>query len=169
MLSLSELESDALGEIMNIGIGRAARALSEMVDQPINMNIPSVAMLPVADACAEINKKAGGMAYAVKETFAGTISGDALLVFPERDSFELVRHLIGEDSDLGSITEMEQDALLEVGNVILTSCTISIMEILGTTLDYTSLPEIIIGNGQDIPECLRHSRKPFRFVFPGHI
>ena len=48
---------------------------------------------------------------------------DALLLFPERGSLEIVRRMLGRSEiQLDQITELEQDALGEIGNIIINSC-----------------------------------------------
>jgi chemotaxis protein CheC len=45
---------------------------------------------------------------------------------------------------------MEEDALMELGNVILTSCTVSFADTFGIGLEQTSLPEVVRGRCSDI-------------------
>jgi chemotaxis protein CheC len=64
---------------------------------------------------------------------------------------ELVSRLIGEeDADLETFSEMEQDALLEVGNIVLTSCIASFADLLELQIDQASLPEMRTGTGSSI-------------------
>lgn len=46
----SSLQIDVLREISNIGCGNAATALSNMLNKRIDMEIPSVNVLPLAQA-----------------------------------------------------------------------------------------------------------------------
>ena len=43
---LTPLEIDALTEIFNIGIGRAAKSLNQMVSQTVDLTIPEIEILP---------------------------------------------------------------------------------------------------------------------------
>ncbi|MCJ8296291.1 MAG: chemotaxis protein CheC, partial [Colwellia sp.] len=43
---LTPLEIDALTEIFNIGIGRAANSLNKMVSQTVDLTIPEIEILP---------------------------------------------------------------------------------------------------------------------------
>ena len=148
---LSEDEIDAVSEILNIGVGQAARALSEMVDEPVTLSVPYVVLLPVAQTWQELEKRTKGNACAIKERFGGSFSGDALLVFPEQDSLELVRKLLAEETEITVFTELEQDALIEVGNVILTSCISAFADTLGVEIEYSDLPVMVRGSkGEDL-------------------
>ena len=59
---------------------------------------------------------------AVRQAFSGDISGRALLIFPEKNSLELVRAVAGEGLSLEDILELEHEALAEIGNMILNAC-----------------------------------------------
>lgn len=147
---LNEDERDAISEILNIAIGQAARALSEMVDEEVKLSVPSIESLSVQEACDRVDRHTGRAGSAVRESFSGPFEGDMLLIFPEDQSLELVRRLIGETTEVESITDLEQDALMEVGNVIMTSCLSTMADTLGLSFTNTSLPEILRGTGSDI-------------------
>lgn len=146
MYDLGPDHADALAEIMNISIGHAASALSEMVGEQVSLSVPSASLLPIDKAIGEVEQRVGSKACAVRENFEGSISGDALLIFPEASSYKLVSRMVGDEADPEFFSELEEDALLEVGNVILTSCTVRFADVLGFDLGYSSLPNIIRGN-----------------------
>ncbi|UUZ47426.1 chemotaxis protein CheC [Massilia sp. B-10] len=50
MFNLSELQHDALVEIFNIGVGHAARAMSDIVNEEVTMSVPHITFLNRADA-----------------------------------------------------------------------------------------------------------------------
>ncbi len=58
-----------------------------------------------------------------------------MLVFPEVHSLELVRSLLKENVPLDSLTDLEQEALMEVGNIILNACLGSISNALGEPIN----------------------------------
>ena len=60
MVNLSELENDALVEIFNIGVGHAAAAMSEIVNEEVTMSVPSITFLNRADAAALLGSKKDG-------------------------------------------------------------------------------------------------------------
>lgn len=146
MFELTEDRREALAEILNIAVGQAGRALSEMVEDTVTLSVPSVVFVPAQEIGAILRERAGASTCAVREAFDGPFAGEALLVFPEDKSLQLIRHLIGENSDLENITELEQDALVEMGNVILTSCTMTFADVFGVEMENPSLPEILRGS-----------------------
>ncbi|WDD98683.1 chemotaxis protein CheC [Thalassomonas actiniarum] len=123
MLELTEFQQDAVAELLNIGMGKAAASLSEMVKRKVDLSIPCVEIMLRRHAIEHIRDTVGNEVTAVKETFKGTFWGDAFLLFPESQSLELVRALLQEDAlPLDVLSEMEQEALTEVGNIILNAC-----------------------------------------------
>ena len=122
LLEFNELELDALSEVFNLGIGRAAQALNRMVSDPIDLTIPKVLILPQKEAAELISKEIDDVVNAVTQQFSGDFSGNAILMFPREQSLNLVRTLLKDNVPLETLTELEQEALIEVGNVILNAC-----------------------------------------------
>lgn len=145
---LSELELDALTELVNIGVSRAATSLREMVGEQVLLSVPSVNLVSRDAAVALL---AGGQPerlVAVHQVFEGDLTGRALLIFPETRSLELVRAVTGGDLPLEDIIELEQEALAETGNIILNGCLATIANMLERSLRM-SLPEILRGEGSE--------------------
>jgi chemotaxis protein CheC len=148
---LSELELDALTELVNIGVSRAANSLREMVGEEVILTVPSVIILSRPDAAFAIRQGNANPMVAVRQAFQGEFSGCALLIFPEPNSLELVRAVTRGDLSLDDIIELEQEALAEIGNIILNGCMATIANLLERSLTM-SLPEIIRGSGLDFFE-----------------
>jgi len=122
MQALSELENDALKEIFNIGVGRSASALNKMVSQTVELSVPHVQLVENRHLIARLEANNVGRISAVSQKFVGDFSGTAMLIFSQESGLTLVRQLLGEDIPLSSLSDMEQDSLVEVGNIILNGC-----------------------------------------------
>ena len=144
--ALGELERDALTELVNIGVSRAAAALRKMVGEEVLLSVPAVEILANRAAAAVISERESDRLVAVREDFSGAFSGRALLIFPQANSLELVRAVAGEHMSADDAAEMENEALAETGNVILNGCLGSMANMLQRSLTM-SLPEVIRGNG----------------------
>lgn len=147
-LGLEELEVDALTELVNLGVSRAALALRELVREQVFLSVPSLSVLSRPQAAESIRGPDGRHLIAVRQAFAGEFSGRALLIFPEANSLELVRAVAGDHLSLEDIAELEDEALAEIGNIILNSCIGTISNLLQRSLTM-SLPEILRGHGLD--------------------
>jgi chemotaxis protein CheC len=146
---LDELELDALTELVNIGVSRAAFNLREMVGEQVHLSVPSVSLVGRERAIAILEQREAGKLVAVHQTFEGDITGRALLIFPETKSLELVRAVTGGELPLEDIMELEQEALAETGNILLNGCLGIMANMLHRSLKM-SLPEVLRGDAPDV-------------------
>ena len=144
--TIGDLERDAVGELINIAIGRAAAALSELVDDEVKLSVPFVEFSDAECTARRLGIEMGGIeTVAVRQHFDGRMEGDILLIFPEHRSLELVRSMLGDQVPLDQLTDLEREALLEIGNIILNACLGSLANQLGLTLE-SSLPAYVRGS-----------------------
>jgi chemotaxis protein CheC len=143
---LSDIERDALAELSNIAMAKAASSLRQMIQSEVLLTVPSVDILPSPAATQLIARPDNPRLVAVRQDFAGVFSGRALLIFPEPNSVELVRAVVGRELPLEDIVDLEDEALAETGNIILNSWVATIANLLKSTLKM-SLPVVIRGDG----------------------
>ena len=144
---LSEFERDALAELSNIAMAKAANSLRKMVKHEVLLAVPSVDILTSVAAANLVAKPDNPKLVAVRQDFAGPFSGRALLIFPEANSLELVRAVVGRQLALEDIVDLEDEALAETGNIILNSWVATIANLLKSALKM-SLPIVIRGDGK---------------------
>jgi chemotaxis protein CheC len=147
-VALSELELDALTELVNLGVSNAASSLRELVREEILLSVPKVVVVTRQEAIATLGERDSRPLIAVHQDFDGDLRGRALLIFPEAKSMELVRAIVGSELSLEDIMELEQEALAETGNILLNACLATIANTLQRTLRI-SLPEVIHGQGTE--------------------
>jgi len=148
-IALDDLERDALTEVVNIGVSRAAASLRKMVGRQVLLSVPAVEIVTHKAAAALIGQRESEDLVAVKQDFDGAFSGRALLIFPETRSMELVRAVAGDDIPAEDLPELESEALSETGNVILNNCLGTMANMLQRSLTM-SLPEVLHGRGEDL-------------------
>ena len=146
---LSPLEIDALTEIFNIGIGRAANSLNQMVSQPVELTIPQVEIVPNKTAKSKLNFASDIEVSAVTQRFKGDFKGQALLMFSKESGLQLVSTLLGNKFPLEALSELEQDSLVEIGNVILNACFGTVINFLKSSIKI-EMPEFKQGNIDNI-------------------
>ncbi len=145
-VALAELERDALTEIVNIGVSRAASSLRKMVGDQVHLSVPSIEVVSHVRAARLIEERETSELIAVRQDFTGPFSGRALLIFPETNSLDLVRAVTGGELSPQEVLEMEVEALAETGNVILNGCLATMANMLKRSLSMT-IPEVLRGNG----------------------
>jgi chemotaxis protein CheC len=113
----TEIELDALRELANIGSGTAATSLSGLLGRPIDVDVPTAAALPLADAIDAVGP--GDMEVTgVAIPLTGDMDGTALMLFPE-DDVRTLCGLLGLEPD----SEYAASALGEVVNILSASYT----------------------------------------------
>ena len=146
--TLAELELDALTELVNLGISQAAQSLAEMAREEVTLTVPQVTIVGREDAIRVIAERGVKKLVAVHQVFEGDITGRALLIFPEAQSLELVRAIVGSELSIEEIVELEQEALAETGNIMLNGCLATIANHLERSLKI-SLPEVLHGESRE--------------------
>ena len=143
---LSEIEQDAIAEIANMGVSRAASSLRQLAGDQVLLSVPAVQIVTREDASQLVNRGDAATLIAVQQSFDGPFSGRALLIFPQAQSLELVRSIVGDEHSLEDVMDLEEEALAETGNIILNACLATIANVLRRTMRM-SLPSILRGDG----------------------
>lgn len=130
-------------------MGTAAAALSEMVQEDISLSVPALSFFSKVNVARYIAEKSHDQMTGVSQSFNGLISGDAILLFPEQNSLEIVRLLLKESVPLEVLSEMEQEAFSEIGNILLNAGLSSLANFLQTDLT-SGLPVYLTGSSLDI-------------------
>jgi chemotaxis protein CheC len=124
----NETQLDALRELANIGAGNAATALSQMLGQEVELNVPRALALPLADAvdaAGPAEQEATGVVIPVE----GALEGVVLLLIPCEDA-EILCSLLGVEAG----TDVGESALCEIGNILGTSYLNSLAAMTGLEL-----------------------------------
>lgn len=143
-LPLTEIQEDALKELINIGVGRAAGMLNEMTSSRIRLRVP---WLRVSEAgeLKSIIEGDGEQLSAVKMGFGGPLSGTAALIFPKTEAALLVSHLTGEPLDTPDIDALRAVTLTEIGNIVVNCVLGSMMNLIQRQIIFT-LPNYCEGD-----------------------
>ena len=139
---MSEMQVEALRELINIGVGKGAAILNTMLNSHIELRVPRLQVLSIEGLRKEISTLASGRISGISLGFQGAFSGSAELMFPSETAMTLVNTLIGDapvDLDFDSI---RSGTLCEIGNVVLNGVMGSISNIFSSYFKY-SVPEYI--------------------------
>jgi len=143
-MKLTLLELDALTEIFNHGVGQAANSLSELAGEEVVLSVPRVVEASKREITDRMAAEGANRVCAVRQGFSGAVTTEALLMFPMEQSFQLVRMMVGETVPLEQFSEMEQESLAEIGNILLNSVLSSVSDLLGLEFE-GSLPQVELG------------------------
>ncbi len=118
LLSLKPMQLDALREVANIGAAHAATALSQMTEQTIMIAVPTINITALEEIQPSVAAPEEPVA-AVLMNMLGDLTGKTLLVFPKSTAIRLAELLLRRPhSGGGELTELEQSAIKEAGNIL---------------------------------------------------
>lgn len=138
--AISPVMLDVLRELMNIGVGRAARAISELSGREVALRVLEVALLELADL-RQLSDLGGQINLRVSQAFRGGLNGFALFALNRPGAVRLARLLLDKAEDDLAFDELEQSALLELGNIVIGSAVGMLATELKVTLRY-DLPQL---------------------------
>lgn len=150
---LTEIQQDALAELFNVFVGRAAGILSEMTERRIELSVPVISLLPANEVTPSFITQCigncSGHLMSSSVQFGQSYSGKAFLLFPSNQAKLLVNLCLNggrlEDEavfvDERSLVDTDFDVMKEIGNIILNSVVGGLGNLLAVKLTYT-LPEV---------------------------
>ena len=115
---LSEEQVDFLREMMNIGAGNAATALGQMLRCEVNVEIPTVHVLPVPKASSVLGDPSLPVAC-VRMGMVGDVVGALFFIVPAGQRADLTH--LAERAMLGFAkkgSDLDLSVLTEIGNIL---------------------------------------------------
>lgn len=136
MKELNQNQIDALCELVNMGVGRAANALNDLTDSHIILKVPSIKIYRFDELHNVQHEFGDEPVAAVLQNFKGNYHGKAALIFPTESALSLVKGVTGEDPDDDDLDAIQSATLTEIGNIVINSLIGTISNILGNSLDF---------------------------------
>ncbi len=143
-MKLTEMELDALSELFNIGLHRAAASLSELTGQRVLVDLPSLWVCSMDTLKHRLQELVDGDLATVHQIFGGAVAGDAVLLL-EYDKAVMLANLM-TDGDValgGRLDQSAREVLSEIGNIVLSSCLGAFGNVLRVAVSF-SVPRIHI-------------------------
>ncbi len=136
-MELTSEQTDALQELLNIGVGRAAGSLNQMLQKPIKLHIPFITFGRSHELQQQIQEAGHNAISAVQLPFHGSFEGSVALMFPRESSPKLVSALTGEESESDEFDSLKESTLTEIGNIVLNSVMGSLGNMLNQQINYS--------------------------------
>lgn len=141
--SLNEETYDILKEIGNIGAGNATSALSQMINNRIDMAVPQVELVRLD----ELSNIVGGpeeLVVGIMLNLGHDFAGNMMFVMQPNSATNLVNCLMNKEYEsVNDFTTMELSALKEIGNIIAGAYLNSISELTNLSIS-VSIPYMAI-------------------------
>lgn len=135
---IDDVELDALTELFNVGLHRAAASLSDVTGQRIHIDIPKLWVFEVGEIESRLKDILVGELAAVRQGFAGAFAGDALLLIESDKAAALTSLMTAGDAAIGGrLDESAREVLSEVGNIVLGACLSGFGDVLQAPVSFT--------------------------------
>jgi chemotaxis protein CheC len=151
-MELTTAQKDALTELINIGYGRAAGALSELTGYRITLEVPNVSMHEISELAPILEKVVQGEVASVNQMFSGPISGNAMLLLDEQSALVLSR-LLTDGTSGREFDASAREIITEVGNILLNACLGVFGNLLHVHVSF-AVPRLHVESIQDVLESV---------------
>jgi chemotaxis protein CheC len=119
---LSEKQSDALAELINIAFARTAASLSELSGHRVLLQAPGVDVVAIDELPSALRNFIKEEVVSVHQIFSGPVAGDALLILNYEGAIRLTDLLCESPMSSNKLDPSAREALTEIGNILLNSC-----------------------------------------------
>lgn len=136
-VEFSSYEIDAVGEILNISMGSAATAVSELLNAKVWITTPQVSVVKAAD----LNYDRLEPAICVKIVYVSGISGQNMMVLKQDDVQLILNQLMGNPLVVSpdfEFDEMNISAVSEVMNQMMGASATALSDLLGISVDIST-------------------------------
>ncbi len=142
-VEFSSYEIDAVGEILNISMGSAATAVSELLNAKVWITTPKVNVVKVS----ELNYENLEPAICVKIVYVAGITGLNMMVLKQDDVQLILNQLLGNPLVVSPDFEFDElniSAVSEVMNQMMGASATALSDLLGMTVDISTPTPYII-------------------------
>ena len=138
-----DMTLDIIREVVNIGIGDAAAALSTLINSRVIIKVPEIHILNTQDVPDFIQKEIRSLGVYIAQDFKGTFRGKTLLFYTKESCTSLLRAILGKISVTSAFTDLAIATLQEIGNIIMVSCVSTISNMLEDTVEF-QIPDVTL-------------------------
>jgi len=167
MLQLTDVQQDALIELLNIGFGRAAASLSQLTGHRVLLEVPEVSIHLVSEVAEALERVVRTDVASVHQIFSGPVAGDALLILDYQGASMLKELLTNEPALPLSIDTSAREVITEVGNILLNACLGTFGNLLQVQVSF-SVPHLSLESVGAILESLRINRRGLEYALIVH-
>lgn len=136
---LTEMETDVIGEVMNISMGAGATAMSTILDKKVSITTPRIKTQLVSEfEFTQMDTMIGVLIHYIQG-----IEGTNILLLKESDLKKILGHLLSsESSEIEEIDEIGMSVICEIMNQMMGSSSSALASFLGKAINI-SPPEIL--------------------------
>ena len=166
-MDLTALQQDALTELINIGFGRAAAALSKLTGHRVELEVPAVTMCPIDQMAEVLRPLLSDELATVHQIFSGPVDGDALLVLDQRSASILKELLTDEPALPLQVDRSAREVVTEIGNILLNACLGTFGNLLKVQVSF-SVPHLSLESLGGLVRSIAVEREGLRYALIVH-
>ena len=166
-MTLTTTQQDALVELINIGFGRAAAALSKLTGHRVQLEVPQVVMCPIDEMADRLRPMLADEIATVHQIFSGPVSGDALLVLDQHSAAILKELLTDEPALPLEIDRSAREVVTEIGNILLNACLGTFGNLLKVQVSF-SVPHLTLDTLESVVGSVAVDRQGLRYALIIH-
>lgn len=166
-MKLSTVQADAIQELGNIGAAHAATTLSQMLGSSVEMSVPAIKAIDISELGKYMGEESAAL---VAFELQGDIPHGGYIVFyiSRESAIRLTNTMLGLTEMNRPMNEMDESALLEVGNIMVSAFLDATAELLGfvmlpsppaLTVDmaHAAMSSLVAQMGEEVDEVLLFS------------
>jgi chemotaxis protein CheC len=166
-VTLTTAQQDALVELINIGFGRAAAALSKLTGHRVQLEVPQVVMCPIDEMADRLRPMLAYDIATVHQIFSGPVNGDALLVLDQHSAAILKELLTDEPALPLEIDRSAREVVTEIGNIVLNACLGTFGNLLKVQVSF-SVPHLTLDTLESVVGSVAIERQGLRYALIIH-
>jgi chemotaxis protein CheC len=166
-VTLTTAQQDALIELINIGFGRAAAALSKLTGHRVQLEVPQVVMCPIEEMADRLRPMLADEIATVHQIFSGPVNGDALLVLDQHSAAILKELLTDEPALPLEIDRSAREVVTEIGNIVLNACLGTFGNLLKVQVSF-SVPHLTLDTLESVVGSVAIDRQGLRYALIIH-
>lgn len=153
-MNIEQIDQDALTELFNVGLHRAAASLSELTNQHIVVEPTRLWICPIEEMSERLLSLCEGDLATVHQIFSGAVAGDAILLIEYEKAATLTRLMTSNEvAPDGRLDESAREVLAEIGNIVLSACLSAFGDMLRVSVTF-AVPRIRIESVEGILRTL---------------
>lgn len=166
-MDLTAVQEDALVELINIGFGRAAAALSKLTGQRVQLEVPQMTLCPIEEMTDRLRPMLQNEVASVHQIFSGSVEGDALLVMDQHSASILKELLTNEPALPLELDRSAREVVTEIGNILLNACLGTFGNLLKVQVSF-SVPHLSLESLEGVVGSIAVHREGLRYALIVH-
>lgn len=166
-MELTASRTDALTELINIGYGRAAGALSELTGYRVSLEVPRIGMHRIEEIAPLLSEMVQSDVATVTQVFSGPLAGTAMLMLDEKAALVLSRLLTDAELPPGGFDANGREIISEVGNILLNACLGVFGNLLQVQVTF-AMPQLQVSAAGRVMESITIQRQELQYALMVH-